>query len=135
MYRNMKLTIFYDSQCPLCLAEMQQLSAYDVKNRLQFIDLHKDDFSQHYPYINKEYANRILHGQLDTGEVLLGLDVTCRAWLIVGKHKWLKVLRWPLLRNLADAIYLLFARYRYGISYMLTGKARCTSSCLMQNLK
>lgn len=131
----MQLKIFYDSSCPLCLAEMQQLKKHDVMGQLHFVNLNTDDFEQHYPHIDKNRANRILHGQLETGKILLGLDVTCYAWLLVGKHKWLAVLRWPIVRYLADAIYLLFARYRYGISYLLTGQARCRGQCSLENPK
>jgi len=127
----MQLTIFYDSQCPLCLAEMQQLKAYDHAGRLNFVNLNTDNFSQHYPHIDQNHANRILHGQLETGEILLGLDVTYRAWSLVGKHKWLALLRWPIIRHLADGVYLLFARYRYSISYLLTGKSRCSGQCAL----
>ncbi len=130
----MKLTIFYDSQCPLCLAEMRQLKTNNKAGRLEFANINDEDFNQRYPHINKVQANKILHGQLDSGEVLLGLDVTYRAWSMVGKHKWLVLLRWPVLRIIADSIYLLFARYRYGISYLFTGKSRC-SSCTLDNGK
>jgi predicted DCC family thiol-disulfide oxidoreductase YuxK len=131
----MQLTIFYDSQCPLCLAEMQQLKGYDDLGRLNFVNLNTDNFSQRYPHIDPVRANRILHGQLETGEILLGLDVTYRAWSLVGKHKWLALLRWPIIRHLADGFYLLFARYRYGISYLLTGQSRCTGICALDNPK
>ena len=126
----MGLTIFYDSHCPLCSAEIRQLEASDKAGRLRFVSLHAENFSQQYPHIDQTFANRVLHGQLDSGEILLGLDVTYRAWAAVGKHKWLAILRWPIIRRLADGIYLLFARYRNQISYLLTGKSRCTSCTL-----
>ncbi|MBI3188764.1 MAG: DUF393 domain-containing protein [Gammaproteobacteria bacterium] len=132
---NLKLTIFYDSQCPLCLAEMQQLKKLDKTGSLGFANLHDADFEERYPHIDKVYANRILHGQLDTGEILLGLDVTCKAWSLAGKHRWLAILRWPVIRILADSIYLLFARHRYRISYWLTGKPRCNTCMLDSSLK
>ncbi|HEY9051692.1 MAG TPA: DUF393 domain-containing protein [Gammaproteobacteria bacterium] len=131
----MNLTIFYDSGCPLCLAEMRQLNNLNKAGRLNFVNLHDDDFSQHYPHINKARANRILHGQLDSGEILLGLDVTCLAWSLVGKHKWLVILRWPVLRWFADAVYLIFARYRNSISYLFTGKPRCNRCSIDGQIK
>ena len=126
----MQLTIFYDSQCPLCLAEMRQLKALDSTGRLGFADLHDTHFSQQYPHIDPARAMAILHGQLDSGELLLGLDVTCKAWSLVGKHQWLVILRWPVVRWIADAVYLVFARYREGISRLLTGKSRCQSCAI-----
>ena len=128
--RTDRLTIFYDGRCPLCLAEMRQLQAANTAGLLRFEDLHAQDFAQRYPHIDPQRADRILHGQLESGEVLLGLDVTWQAWSRVGKHRWLAVLRWPLLRPIADVAYRLFARYRHSISYLLTGKPRCETCTL-----
>jgi predicted DCC family thiol-disulfide oxidoreductase YuxK len=126
----MRLTIFYDGGCPLCMAEMCQLQASDRDGKLVFVNLHDVDFSERYPHIDPVRADRLLHGQLESGELLHGLDVTCLAWSLVGKHKWLSVLRWPILRPLSDLAYRLFARYRHGISRLLTGRPRCTSCTL-----
>jgi predicted DCC family thiol-disulfide oxidoreductase YuxK len=126
----MRLTIFYDGGCPLCMAEMRQLQASDRDGKLVFVNLHDVDFSERYPHIDPVRADRLLHGQLESGELLHGLDVTCLAWSLVGKHKWLSVLRWPILRPLSDLAYRLFARYRHGISRLLTGRPRCTSCTL-----
>jgi len=123
----MILTIFYDGQCPLCMAEMRQLKLHDHQGNIQFVNLHNEKLIEQYPHIDPVKANRILHGQLKSGELLLGLDVTCKAWQLVGKHTWLIILRWPVLRIFSDAIYLLFARYRNRISYLLTGKGPCIS--------
>ena len=112
----MQLTIFYDGNCPLCSKEINLLRAYDSKNRLSFEDINAVDFIQRYPYIDMLYANRILHGQLSNGEMIYGLDVTCLAWKTVGKHRWLSILRWPVIRPLADLAYAFFARHRNRIS-------------------
>lgn len=126
----MRLTIFYDGGCPLCMAEMRQLQASDRDGSLVFANLQDADFAQRYPHIDPVRADRLLHGQLESGELLQGLDVTCLAWSLVGKHQWLSVLRWPILRPFADLVYRLFARYRHGISRLLTGRPRCTSCTL-----
>lgn len=126
----MKLTVFYDGRCPLCLAEMRQLKASDHEDLIRLEDINAANFSSIYPHIDPDKADRILHGQLDSGEVLLGLDVTCKAWSLVGKHKWLAMLRWPLIRRIADLVYLGFARYRHSIAYFMTGKPRCVSCSL-----
>ena len=130
-----KLIIFYDASCPLCVAEMRQLKLYDVDNRIVLANLHDEDFSQRYPHIDPVHAYRILHGQLGDGTLLKGLDVTCRAWSLVGRHKWLNVLRWPVIRFFADAIYLFFARYRNRISRLLMGKASCSVCSVDQRNK
>jgi predicted DCC family thiol-disulfide oxidoreductase YuxK len=120
----MILTIFYDSHCPLCSAEINQLKAYDTDNQLSFEDIHAMDFVQRYPYIDKLRANRLLHGQLSNGGMIYGLDVTCMAWKTVGKHRWLSILRWPVIRWFADLAYLFFARHRNRISSLLSGNKK-----------
>jgi len=119
------LTVFFDGLCPLCRREMDALRALDKAQRIRFEDLNASDFSERFPYINIHKANRILHGESADGRVLLGLDVTCTAWALVGRGQWLAILRWPFIRLLADFGYRVFARYRYTISFLLTGERRC----------
>lgn len=122
------LTLFYDSYCPLCAAEMDQLRRFDEQGRLRFEDIHADDFSARYPTVDPVAADRVLHAQYDDGQMIYGLDVTHQAWALVGRHRWLAVLRWPIIRWFADLGYRFFARYRYGISLVLTGQRRCSPS-------
>lgn len=121
------LTVFYDGYCPLCVKEMLQLSQHDKHGALCLVDINSDSFSEKFPDINKQKASQVLHGKTREGEVLLGLDTTYRAWSLVNKHGWLRVLRWPVIRVIADFFYLVFARNRYRISFLLTGNARCES--------
>ena len=121
------LTIFYDGFCPLCLSEMRELKTLDTQQQLNLENIHADDFSERYPHIDPIEADRILHGQLANGQVIQGLEVTCMAWKLVGKHKWMQALRWPVIRIFADLGYKFFAKYRHPISSFVTGKPRCTS--------
>ncbi|WP_394205165.1 thiol-disulfide oxidoreductase DCC family protein [Shewanella waksmanii] len=126
----MKLTIFYDGQCPLCSAEMKQLKQHDDYDAIALEDLNQAGFAEKFPEIDPVRANVILHGKDDKGQVLLGLDVTYLAWMLVGKKYRVAFLRWPVVKPVADMFYLAFAKHRYTISYLLTGKKRCDSdSC------
>jgi len=119
------LTIFYDSFCPLCMAEMRHLKKRDETGRLGFVDINAEEFETDYPDMDKEALNARIHGLTDSGEVITGLDVTYHAWRLVG-HGWLYApLRWPVIKPLADMGYKWFAKNRYSISYYLTGKKRC----------
>lgn len=124
---NHTFTLFYDGTCPLCVAEMDQLRHFNTQNRLRFEDITQADFSTRYPDIDPLAASNVLHGKLSNGDLLLGLDVTHKAWSIVGRKRWIAVLRWPGIRWVADKAYLFFARNRYQISFLLTGKRRCQS--------
>lgn len=119
-----ELTIYYDGLCPLCKREMLQIKKRDSLNKINLVDINRIDFEHEYPHIDRAKANNILHGETPDGSLLLGLDVTHRAWSLVGYGKWVGLLRTPLVRPFADKAYLLFAKHRYTFSLLLTGKKR-----------
>jgi len=120
-----ELTIFYDGGCPLCAAEMRHLSRRDSASKIAYEDIYAADFSARFPQIDQQAADRILHGQLADGQLIFGLDVTYQAWVLVGKRKWVAILRWPIIKPIADLTYLFFAKHRNRISKLLTGQSRC----------
>lgn len=119
-----KLTIFYDGLCPLCVKEMDSLHRHDKNQTIKLVDIQSDDM-RHYPSIDKDRAGQILHGFNQDSELLLGLDVTYYAWKLVGKGWLYAPLRWPVVKPLADWVYLKFARNRYRLSKLLIGKSKC----------
>ena len=120
-----ELIIFYDGGCPLCVSEMRHLSKLDTESLISLENIHADDFSERFPHIDQQRADQILHGQLANGEVIYALDVTYAAWSLVGKRHWVALLRWPIIKQIADYSYLFFAKYRSTISRLLTGSERC----------
>ncbi|WP_252374631.1 thiol-disulfide oxidoreductase DCC family protein, partial [Vibrio parahaemolyticus] len=115
--------------CPLCAKEMKALKQRDSKQHIKTVDIYSDTFAD-YPQIDPEQANTILHALNEKGELLLGLDVTHRAWQLVGRGWLYAPLRWRLVKPVADWLYLKFAKNRYRVSYWLTGTSRCNSgSC------
>lgn len=125
----MAFTIFYDGQCPLCDIEMGHLKKRNTKGQLAFVDIMSEDFASQYPDLNWQSLYDRIHGMNEDGTMLIGLDVTHRAWSLVG-YSWLYApLRWPIIRFFADKIYLVFAKHRNKISYLLTGKKPCETDC------
>lgn len=120
-----RVIIFYDGGCPLCVKEMKHLNKLDKSNRLVFENINAEDFNLRYPHIDPIAANRYLHGVDSNGNEIYGLDVTYAAWQAVGKGAYIAPLRWPVIRWLADSVYLLFAKHRNRISRWLTGQERC----------
>lgn len=112
------LTIFYDGKCPLCNLEMHKLKQYDQEDLIVFVNLHIEGFKLLYPDINKEKAMKILHGKYK-GEILLALNVTHRAWSLIGKKALVAPLQWPIIKQVAHGFYLLLAKYRHPISNFL----------------
>lgn len=118
-----QLTIFFDGHCPLCAKEINALRARDNKQRLKFENIHAADFSYRYPYIDIVKADRALHGQLADGTMIYGLDVTAKAWSLVDAHRWIQMLRWPVIRWFTDIGYRLFAGLRHPIGKLM-GRAK-----------
>ena len=125
MKQNLTLTIFYDGYCPLCLVEMDKLKQLDTQQNITFVDIQEPTFSDRYPHLDWQTLNARIHGYLADGSLISGLDVTYLAWKLVGKGWVYAPLRWPVIRWFADITYNLFAKHRYRISYILTGKKRC----------
>ncbi len=121
------LTIFYDGNCPMCSAEMRSLKKHDVNNDINLVDLHHKSFSQLYPDININKAMKVLHGSYQ-GKRLLGLEVTHRAWTLVGKGFWVAPLNWPIIKTLSHWVYLLIAKYRHPISKVLASVFKLEST-------
>jgi predicted DCC family thiol-disulfide oxidoreductase YuxK len=125
MTQNSPLTVFYDAYCPLCLMEMNKLKQLDKQQNITFVDIQEPSFSKRYPHLNWQALNARIHGYLPDGSLISGLDVTYLAWKLVGKGWVYAPLRWPLISWFAGIAYNVFAKHRYRISYLLTGKKRC----------
>ena len=125
----MAFTIFYDGNCPLCAIEMNHLKKHNTQDKLAFVDINQASFTQQYAHLDYDALNARIHGMLEDGSMLIGLDATHKAWSLVGKGWLYAPLRWPFIRFFADKAYLVFARNRYKISYWLTGKKRCETNC------
>ncbi|MEX1199485.1 MAG: DCC1-like thiol-disulfide oxidoreductase family protein [Methylophaga sp.] len=91
------------------MKEINALQARDIKQRLKFENIYAADFVYRYPYIDIVKADHALHGQLADGSMIYGLDVTAKAWALVDAHRWIQVLRWPVIRWFTDIGYRSFA--------------------------
>ncbi len=118
-----KLILFYDSSCPLCAKEINLLKKYDENKEIQFEDITLDNFSERFPHIDLDKADAIIHGQLSSGKVITGMDVTFLAWEIVNRDRWLRLFKLPLIRCITDWCYLVFAKHRKKITRLLCKNA------------
>lgn len=115
----------------MCSAEMQHLKRVDGDNLIELVNIHDGEFSEQYPHISFDQAVKVLHGSYQ-GKQLLGLEVTHRAWTLVGKGFWVAPLNWPVVKPVSHWIYCLVAKYRHPISSFLAkvfgvGHQQCES--------
>ena len=66
---------------------------------------------------DKDQLLRVLHLRRADGRWLKSTDANVAAWEGTTHGLVLSVLRWPLIRHAADAIYALWARWRYRRLY------------------
>jgi len=137
------LTIYYDSHCPLCKAEMDNLMLRNEEHKLVFADIWAEGFSLPQGYSAQDLQTR-LHARQANGALIHSLAVFQRAYEAVGLGWVTAFLRWPLIGPFMNWFYPIFARHRHRIPRWISQgifhyaarralKKRCTpdGSCRM----
>jgi predicted DCC family thiol-disulfide oxidoreductase YuxK len=127
MTRSPELTVLYDGGCPLCLREVNFLRRRDgERHRLGFVDIDAEDYepAAHGGIGYREAMGRI-HAIGADGEVLRDVEVFRRAYALIGLGWLYAPTRWPLLRQLADGAYRIWAALRLR----LTGRPALEDLC------
>ena len=80
-----KLTFLFDGGCPLCLRETNFLKKRDISNQILFIDINSKNYDQSlFNNISYSEAMSNLHGIMENGEIIRGLDVLAYSYELVG---------------------------------------------------
>lgn len=126
-----QLTILYDGGCPLCVREVTFLRRRDQRlhpgsERLAFVDIDASDYDPaRHGGISYRAAMGRIHALAADGSVLVDVAVFRRAYGLVGLGWLYAPSRWPLLRQLADGLYGLWAALRLR----LTGRPHLDRLC------
>lgn len=118
------IEVFYDGGCPLCLREITMLRCWDRQRRIRFTDIDAADFQP--AAVGKSYEELMaqMHGRLADGTWLQGVEVFRQLYAAVGFVRLTALSRLPLISQVLNLGYSVFARNRLR----LTG--RCTQqSC------
>ncbi len=112
-----KLTIYYDGECPLCLAEIHFLIHHNQKRLLDFVSLQQLDKSE--GDINCELAYQTIHARLGEKQLIVGPEVFFEAYKRTDLRLVNYLLSYAAIRFLYAKFYLIFARYRHQISKII----------------
>jgi len=120
-----QIRVLFDGACPLCSREIRMLERLDRgRGRIAFEDISQTAFDPAAYRLDMAQLMARIHGVLPDGSVVEGLEVFRRAYAAVGLGWLLAPTRWPLVRDVAEAGYRIFARNRLR----WTGReAECTS--------
>ena len=109
----MKETLYYDGACPMCAREMKHLAKLK-RSSLDLVDIHKIDTTHEMP--SKE--DLLLNLHLRRGdEWLVGADANVAAWQHTSFGILWAWLRWPVIKQIVDPVYALWAKRRYDGLY------------------
>lgn len=112
------MTLYYESACPLCAAEIHLLTARNRRRLLRFVDLGEPGVALPCTVVCAQALEKI-HAVLDDGRTLVGVPVFAEAY----RRADLPWLAWmfsrPWLGWLLEPAYALFARHRASISGLL----------------
>ena len=117
-----RLTLLFDGGCPLCLREVTFLQRRDRRLHpdaplLAYVDINADDYNPaaHGGISYREAMGRI-HALTADGQVLRDVAVFREAYRLIGLGWLYAPSAWPGLRQLADGLYGLWARWRLPLT-------------------
>ena len=125
-----KFIFLFDGGCPLCLRETRFLKKRDFSNKINFIDINNDNYNPVlYKDISYSEAMSNLHGILENGDIIKGLDVLAYSYELIGLGWVYYPLKIEFLAPLLRLFYQYWAKYRLKITGRSNMEKLCTSEC------
>ena len=125
-----KFIFLFDGGCPLCLRETRFLKKKDSLNKINFIDINNDSYNPSlYKDISYVEAMSNLHGILENGDIIKGLDVLAYSYELIGLGWVYYPLKIEFLAPLLRLFYQYWAKYRLKITGRSNIEKLCTSEC------
>ncbi len=125
-----KLIFLYDGGCPLCLRETNFLKSKDELSKIDFVDINNINYN---PILFKDitYAEAMsnLHGILENGDIIKGLDVLAYSYELIGLGWVYYPLKIKFLAPVLRLFYKYWAKYRLKITGRSNIEKLCTSEC------
>lgn len=121
-------TLLYDRECPFCRLEVEWLMRRDQKGLLSAIDIQAPEFDAARYGLTKARVHARLHGIDANGRVVEGMAAIRAAWRAAGVSWGMAWTGWPLVRQVCDLGYLVFARYRVPLG-RLFGRRCAADRC------
>ncbi len=123
-----KIQLFVDGDCPLCRREVRWMQSLNNVNKVEFIDIASPDFESVDRHGQAQLMSQI-HARTSDGNWVVGADAFRLVYRTLGFRSLVWLSELPLICQLINVAYRIFARYRLTI----TGRRRKAthSSCNM----
>ena len=113
------LNLLYDGKCSVCQWEVDNLTSLDAKGRIAFTDIEAADFDPTDPRnggVGYEAAMSKITAVTQSGEILVGIPVFAACYEIVGLGWLFEITQWPVIGQLIDFAYAIFATIRTDVT-------------------
>lgn len=117
--------VFFDGDCPLCKREIEMIRRKDKHSLLKLTDIAAPDFASEKHSL--DVLMREIHGRYQDGRYVTGVDVFREIYDRIGFGTAVRATRWPVIRQILDLGYRIFARIRFY--FAMRRMDRTSDSC------
>lgn len=113
-----QIALLYDSECPLCMREVNFLQRQDNgRGLVHFVDIAADNYNPaDYGNVTFAAAMERIHGVLPDGTVLQNVAVFRYVYDVLGLGWVYAITKVPMIGRMVDLIYGVWARYRLKLT-------------------
>ena len=112
LINSQELELFFDGACPLCKREISLLKKLDRKGKIKFTDISSSNFNPSTYGMSIDSLMKEINARLSDGTWIKGVEVFRKLYELVGFKFIVKVSRWPVVSQLLDTGYRIFAKNR-----------------------
>jgi predicted DCC family thiol-disulfide oxidoreductase YuxK len=110
------MTVLYDGGCRFCTRSAHSLRRWIGRDRVALTDFQPSGVLDAYPGISRDAAMKRIHVVMPDGRIFAGAEAFAR---MLATLRWVGWAAWvyyvPGLRQLANVMYDLIAKYRYRL--------------------
>ena len=110
---EVKVTVWWDSSCPLCTFEIDFMKKLDKDKAVNFIDLISTDNSTSACPIDKKEMLARFHAQETGKEIVTGAAAFAAVWRSIPATRWMGILAQnSRILSILESAYIWFLKYR-----------------------
>ena len=112
-----QIDLLYDSECPICMMEVNFLQKRDINHRIKFTDLSSPLYNPaEHGNVQFKDGMRKIRAVLPDGEVVVGVEVFRKTYDAIGLGWVFGITKLPLIGGMADRLYDLWAENRLRLT-------------------
>ncbi len=116
MRSSAPLTVLFDGACPFCTRSALAVRRIFGQKRVHLLDFQRPEALLSYPQLNHDALMKKMHVVMPDGRAFAGAEAFAQIVVQVPAIGWLGWLYYvPGLRQAADGVYALVAKYRYRV--------------------